>query len=110
MSESQNRDNVEDIRPQEIYTNLVSITFSIYDFVFDFGLESPALGEEGKERFLLSRLRMSPEHAKSLKLVLESVISKYEGEFGEIKVNQSLKERLANPDPMEDEDESSNNE
>jgi hypothetical protein len=66
-----------------IYSNLVLISHSPAEFVFDFTRLVP-----GKPKAkVYSRIIMAPQHAKSLLMALEENIKKYENQFGEIKTH-----------------------
>lgn len=77
--------NIElgDAEAEGIYSNLVLITHSPAEFVFDFTRILP-----GKPKAkVYSRIIMAPQHAKSLAAALEDNIKKYETQFGEIKLH-----------------------
>ncbi|MBN2413562.1 DUF3467 domain-containing protein [candidate division KSB1 bacterium] len=65
-----------------IYSNLALISHSPAEFVFDFTRIVPGVP---KTR-VYARIIMTPQHAKSLLNALNDNISKYEKQFGEIKV------------------------
>ena len=63
------------------YSNLVLISHSPAEFVFDFIRVVP-----GKPKAkVYSRIIMAPQHSKGLLSALQDNISKYERQFGEIK-------------------------
>ena len=64
------------------YSNLVLISHSPAEFVFDFIRVVPG---KPKAR-VYSRIIMAPQHAKSLLGALQDNIRKYEAQFGEIKM------------------------
>ncbi len=64
------------------YSNMAIITHSPAEFVIDFTRILPGIP---KAR-VLSRVIMTPQHAKSLMLALDDNIKKYESQHGEIKV------------------------
>ena len=64
------------------YSNLVLISHSPAEFVFDFIRVVPG---KPKAR-VYSRIIMAPQHAKSLLGALQDNIHKYEAQFGEIKM------------------------
>jgi hypothetical protein len=65
-----------------VYSNLVLITHSPAEFVFDFTRVVP-----GKPKAkVYSRIIMAPQHTKSLLRALQDNISKYESQYGEIKI------------------------
>ena len=64
------------------YSNLVLISHSPAEFVFDFIRVVP-----GKPKAkVYSRIIMAPQHAKSLLGALQENVRKYEHQFGEIKM------------------------
>jgi hypothetical protein len=65
-----------------IYSNLAVISHSSAEFVIDFTRIVPGVP---KSR-VYARIIMTPQHAKSLLNALKENISKYEGQFGEIRV------------------------
>ncbi len=70
----------EDIA-QGQYSNLVIITHSTSEFVFDFVRIMPGIPKANVQ----SRVILAPEHAKRLLLALKDNISKYEASHGPIK-------------------------
>ena len=79
--------NIE-LGPEEgegIYSNLVLISHSPAEFVFDFTRILP-----GKPKAkVYSRIIMAPQHAKSLLGALQENLKKYEDQFGEIKIHRN---------------------
>lgn len=74
-----------------IYSNLVLITHSPAEFIFDFARILP-----GKPKAkVYSRIIKAPQHAKSFLLALQDNIKKYEEQHGEIKL-QGLDKRQKN--------------
>jgi len=67
-----------------IYSNVVRISHSLSELVFDFGRLLP--GEA--DVYVKARVMMSPLSAKLLQRALADNIAKYETTFGEIKVPQ----------------------
>lgn len=65
------------------YTNLAIIAHSNSEFVFDFVRMMPGQ----KEANVQSRVIMTPDNAKKLLFALQENISKYEKQFGTIKIN-----------------------
>jgi hypothetical protein len=64
------------------YSNLVLITHSPAEFVFDFARVLP-----GKPKAkVYARIIKAPQHAKSFLLALQDNIKKYEEQYGEIKL------------------------
>lgn len=64
------------------YSNLALITHSNSEFIFDFARVLPGYPKAQ----VVSRVIMTPEHAKRLLLALRDNISKYESQHGEISI------------------------
>ena len=65
-----------------IYSNLVLITHSPAEFIFDFARVVP-----GKPKAkVYARIIKAPQHAKSFLMALQDNIRKYEEQHGEIKL------------------------
>lgn len=67
-----------------IYSNLAIISHSPAEFVIDFTRVMPGVPKAK----VLSRIIMTPQHAKLLLNAMMENISKYEQQYGEIKLNQ----------------------
>jgi hypothetical protein len=76
-----------------IYSNLVLITHSPAEFIFDFARVLP-----GKQKArVYSRIIKAPQHAKSFLVALQDNIRKYEEQFGEIKLQvQGMEDKQKN--------------
>ena len=82
---TQHQINIElgDQEAEGIYSNLVLITHSPAEFVFDFARVLP-----GKSKAkVYARIIKAPQHAKSFLLALQDNIKKYETQHGEIKLH-----------------------
>lgn len=66
-----------------IYSNLVLISHSPAEFVFDFTRMLPGVPKTK----VYARIIMTPQHAKTLSKALNENIDKFEKEFGEIKTS-----------------------
>ena len=64
------------------YSNLAIITHSSSEFILDFAVGLPGLSQPTVN----SRILMTPEHAKRLLMALQDNISKYENNFGLIRI------------------------
>jgi hypothetical protein len=64
------------------YANLVIVTHSPAEFVFDFTRILPGVPKAQVK----SRIIMTPQHAKSFMMALQDNIEKFEKQHGEIKV------------------------
>ena len=66
------------------FSNLAQVASSPDSFVLDFAFV------QGKTGWLLSRVLMSPQHAKRFSLALAETIAKYEAHFGRIDLGPTL--------------------
>ena len=87
--EEQNNGNQIDIELSEevadgIYANLAIISHSNSEFVVDFIRMLPGVPKAKVK----SRIVLSPQHAKRLRMALTENINKYEAAFGEIKMQE----------------------
>ncbi|RKZ01766.1 MAG: DUF3467 domain-containing protein [Candidatus Hydrothermota bacterium] len=64
------------------YSNFVMIYHTASEFVLDFARVMPGLSKAK----VMSRIIMTPQHAKMLLKALEDNLKKYESRFGEIKI------------------------
>ena len=81
--------------PLEVYSNSVNFAVSIYDIILNFGLiHDSQLSDSPEKRETLVRIRMSPQHAKVMSLILADNINKYEKDVGEIKIPEKFLETL----------------
>lgn len=97
--------------PKELeaeYANLAFITHTPAEIVLDFAQYLPRM-PKGQ---VVSRIIMSPMHAKLLQLALAQNIQKYEQQFGEIRVPQrpNLADQLFRYRPNQGDDDDDNNE
>ena len=84
-AQGQHQINIElgENEAEGIYANLVLITHSPAEFVFDFARVLP-----GKPKAkVYARIIKAPQHAKSFLLALQDNIKKYEAQYGEIKLH-----------------------
>lgn len=71
-----------DTEADGLYSNLVLITHSPAEFIFDFARVVP-----GKQKAkVYARIIKAPQHAKSFLMALQDNIRKYEDQYGEIKL------------------------
>ena len=66
-----------------IYSNVIQVTVSVFDFRLTFG-ERLSSTQERFEIKAVARVYMSPQHAKSVAMVLTRQVEKYEQQFGSI--------------------------
>lgn len=70
------------------YVNLAMINHTKEEFAFDFINLMPPQGQ------LLSRIFMSPGHAKRFHAALEDNLKKYEKEFGKIEESEPVQKEI----------------
>ncbi|MFI5306895.1 MAG: DUF3467 domain-containing protein [Polyangiales bacterium] len=66
------------------FSNLAQVASSQDTFVLDFAFV------QGKAGWLLSRILMSPQHAKRFNMALAETIAKHEAHFGKIESGPTL--------------------
>jgi hypothetical protein len=66
------------------FANVTHVGSNLESFVFDFAFV------QGKQGFLLSRVLMSPQHAKRFQAALSETIAKHEAHHGEIPMGPTL--------------------
>jgi Protein of unknown function (DUF3467) len=79
MSKEDQKDNGRNGMSLEIYANSVNFFLSIYDITMDFG----STDKNNKHQSLV-KIKMSPQHAKVMSILLSNNIRKYESDIGEI--------------------------
>lgn len=76
--------------PVDIYANSVQIISTAYDVLFEFsvntpvGVITPDTQNFALERSNICRVRMSPQHAKSVLVILLQQVTDYEKKFGKL--------------------------
>ncbi len=70
------------------YANLAILTHSTSEFIIDFVNVMPGLPKAGVQ----SRIVMTPEHAKRLLFALQDNVTKYEKNFGPIRMMEPQKQ------------------
>jgi len=83
--EEEKQKDSQSSRIRTVYSNIVRIGHSPYEFMLDFGQFQP----EGKRAFMDVRIITSPPHAKAILKALEENIARYEEKHGKIGVSQS---------------------
>lgn len=93
-----------DIPPdlEAVYANVAFISHTPAEMVIDFAQVLPRM----TKGHVMSRIIMSPVHAKMLQNALTQNIAKYEGQFGEIRmpIQPSLADQLFKLPPNESSD------
>jgi len=80
MEEQDKETQIERIKT--IYSNIVRIGHTPYEFILDFGQFQP----EGKNVFMDVRIITSPQHAKAILKALKDNIVIYEEKYGKINI------------------------
>ncbi|OFV68306.1 MAG: hypothetical protein SCAL_000946 [Candidatus Syntrophoarchaeum caldarius] len=74
--------NISEDKLEGIYSNVARISNSLHDFTIDFGVFIPE-----KETFeVLTRIKLSPNHAKVFLQAFKENVANYERKFGTINV------------------------
>lgn len=77
----------------DIYTNSINVSASIYEVTLEFNLTTPTKDEtETRE---LVRVRMSPQQAEALRILLDKYLKVYSEQFQEIILPDELVNRLS---------------
>jgi replicative superfamily II helicase len=88
MNEQQINLNVDQDKIDARYCDLVSLSSNALGFTFDFIQQIPQM----KTARVLSRIAMSPQHAKMFSDLLKNQVKIYEDAFGEIKISPQMKD------------------
>ena len=75
-------------RIRTVYSNIVRIGHSPYEFMLDFWQFQP----EGKKAFMDVRIITSPPHAKAILKALQDNIARYEERYGRIGTSPDAEE------------------
>ncbi len=86
MEEQKKDTQTERIRT--VYSNIVRIGHSPYEFMLDFGQFQP----EGKRAFMDVRVVTSPQHAKAILKALKDNIATFEEKYGKINLDMGYEE------------------
>lgn len=79
--------------PIEFYANSVNVASQIYDVLIEFALQTPITYADNSntvERKILTRVRMSPPHAKALAAILVKQAMEYEANFGKLSLPDDM--------------------
>ena len=88
MSEQQINVNIDPDKVDAKYSDQIFINTNPFGFVFDFAQAIPQMNMIK----ILSRVAMSPEHAKAFANALNNVLKQYEAQNGDIKLTQEMKD------------------
>lgn len=92
MANEPNNELQLEIKPevaQGHYVNLALVTHSHSEFILDAAAMLPAMPKAQ----IVSRLIMTPDHAKQLMLALQDNVRKYEQAFGTIQIPQQPRQQ-----------------
>ena len=78
--ENEKQKNTKGERIRTVYSNIVRIGHTPYEFMLDFGQFQP----EGRKAFMDIRIVTSPQHAKAIAKALEENIALFEERHGVI--------------------------
>jgi hypothetical protein len=90
MAQEQQKINIK-IKDDDLkgkYSNLMQITHAKEEFVLDFFLNLPPEG------IMVSRVLVSPGHAKRIQAALQENIKRYEDKFGKIQATDNPEAQL----------------
>ena len=88
-------------RIPDIYANWVRVSMSMFDITLEFGLRTPQEEEAQKK----GRVRMSPQHARSLLILLQRYLDEYGDTFQEIRLPQEYENALAGEEQVGEDNE-----
>jgi len=83
--------NVDPDKIDAKFCDQVFMSNSAFGFMFDFLQQIPQM----KTTRMLSRIGMSPQHAKIFSEILSNGVKQYEGLFGEIKLTTRMKDEAS---------------
>lgn len=84
--------NIDPDKLEAKYADQALISHNPFGITFDFAQQIPQM----KMIKILSRIAMSPEHAKAFLEALSQNIASYETKFGKIELSKEMKENLNN--------------
>lgn len=83
----------------DLYANAARVTATLYEIALTFTLntfeEDKSEGPGGYSREEVVRVRMSPQHARALSILLDRQLRRYEAKFANIFLPNGLIEMLA---------------
>lgn len=81
--------NLDQTKLESHYSDIAFISMNPMGLTFDFGQNIPQMNMVK----IVTRLSVSPQHAKALLNLLKQNIDNYERQFGEIKMTQPMQEQ-----------------
>lgn len=88
MNEQQININIDQDKIDAKFCDQVLMNSGPFGVTFDFIQQIPAM----KSARILSRIAMSPQHAKAFSELLTNCVKQYEANFGEIKLTSKMKD------------------
>jgi hypothetical protein len=85
--------NIDPDKIEAKYCDQTLITHNAFGFTMDFAQQIPQM----KMIKILSRVAMSPEHAKAFLEALAGNVKMYEDKFGEIELSKKMRDQALNP-------------
>ena len=82
--------NISQDAIKALYSDVVFLSITPFGITLDFGQQLPAAGRVE----IVSRVSVSPQHAKLLAEVLIANVKEYEKQFGEIKITEKMKKAM----------------
>jgi hypothetical protein len=82
--------NIDQDKIEARYADQAMISHNPFGVTIDFGQQIPQM----KMIKIISRIAMSPEHAKAFLDALSSNIASYESKFGKIELSKEMKENF----------------
>lgn len=91
MNNQQIQINIDQDKIEAKYSDQAMISHNPFGFTLDFAQQIPQMNMMK----ILSRVAMSPEHAKAFAEALSENVKKYEDSFGEIELTKKMKAEAA---------------
>jgi len=85
--------NIDQDKIDAKYCDQAMISHNPFGFTLDFAQQIPQM----RMIKILSRVAMSPEHAKAFLEALTDNVKKYEEKFGEIELTKKMRDEAINP-------------
>lgn len=82
--------NIDPDKIESKYTDAAFVGINAFGFNFDFGQQLPQMNSLK----ILSRISMSPQHAKIFSQILDHNVAQYEERFGRIEINQQTQKEV----------------
>lgn len=93
MNGQQTQVNIDPDKIDAKYCDQAMISHNPFGFAFDFAQQIPQMNILR----ILSRIAMSPQHAKAFSEALSDNLKKYEEKFGEIELTKKMRDEAISP-------------